>query len=89
MHRPAHVGGCEATDEVVLEGLDGAFGRVHSVVVGLNKLPLALFGLEERLEGHSCLVVGDVQQGLMPLLDQDVEDALQGVNDGFVLHIWN
>ena len=65
------------------------FGRVHSVIVGFDELPLALLGFEKRLEGRSCLVVGDVEQGPVPLLDQDVEDTLEGVNDGLVLHIQN
>ena len=53
MHRPVHVSGCKATDEVVLEGLDCAFDHIHSVIVGFKELPLALFGFEKRLEGRS------------------------------------
>ena len=33
--------------------------------------------------------VGDVEQGPVPLLNQDVEDMLEGVDDGLVLHIRN
>ena len=40
------VGSAQATDEVVFERLDCAFRRIHSVVVGFQKLPFALVLLE-------------------------------------------
>jgi hypothetical protein len=50
---------------VVLEGLDGSFGRVHSMIVWFNELPLAIFLFEEFLEGLGRLIVSDVQQRLV------------------------
>ena len=41
----------EATDEVVLEGLDHSFCCVHAMIVWLHKLPLAFFLCEEFLRG--------------------------------------
>lgn len=47
----SNVSGAETTDEVVFEGLDGAFCRIRAVVVGFNKLDLSPAGLHEGFYG--------------------------------------
>ena len=44
---PVAVGRAEATDEVVLERLDGPSGRIDAVVCRFDKLPFAVLLLEE------------------------------------------
>ena len=61
MEGPLAVGGAEAADEVVFECLDGAFGRIHTVIGWFDKLPPAIFLFEVGLERCCCLVVGDIQ----------------------------
>ena len=39
---PLAVGGAEAADEVVFEGLDCTFGSVDAVIGGLDELPFAI-----------------------------------------------
>ena len=47
LERPVVVGAAKATDEVVLECLDGALRGVDPVVCRFGKLPLAVFFLEK------------------------------------------
>ena len=68
----------KAADEMVLECLDGAFGRIDLMIVWLHKLSFALLGLEEYLEGRSHLIVGDIEEGMVSLFDKAVEDRLEG-----------
>lgn len=49
---------------MIFEGLDGAFGRVDSVVVWLDKLYGAVVHLHECFDWCCCLIVGDVENGL-------------------------
>ena len=49
------------TDEVVLEGLDGAFCCVDSMVVRLDKLYRSILGSHEGLDGHRSLVICDIE----------------------------
>ena len=71
------------------EGLDDTFCYIHSVIVQWYKLPLTLLGLEEHPEGHSHLVISHINEGMVSFLNKDVEDVLEGVNDGLILDIWN
>ena len=87
MEGPRCVGAAESLDEVILEGLDGSFGGVDTVVVGLNELPAAVFGLEESFERSGGLVVRDVEDGLVSLVFQFLKDGLKRVDDGGVLDV--
>ena len=64
------VGSAQATNEVVFERLDCAFCRIYSVVVGLHKLSFAFVLLEVSFERLDCLIVCDIELGLMSLVDQ-------------------
>ena len=72
---------------MVLEGLDGSFGRVHSMIVWFNELPLAIFLFEEFLEGLGRLIVSDVQQRLVSLGYQCFVYVLKRLDDRVVRDI--
>ena len=58
----------EGTDEMVLEGLYCAFGRVDPVIVGFDEQEIALLCGEEAFNLSACLIVHHVQFIVKPLL---------------------
>jgi hypothetical protein len=52
---------CEGTDKVILERLNGAFGRVNLMVVRLNEHEFTIFAGEEFLNLLGPLIVHHVQ----------------------------
>ena len=63
MDGPVGVCGSKAADKMVLECLDGAFGHIESMDIWFHEFQFAFRGLEENLEGRSCLIVGDIGEG--------------------------
>ena len=84
---PIGISGGKAAYEMILEGLDGTFCCIYLVVIWFHELPFTLFRLEKNLEGHSCLIVCDIEEGPVPLVDKDLEDALEGGDNGVVFYI--
>jgi hypothetical protein len=58
----------EGTDEMVLEGLYCAFGRVDLVIVGLDEQEIALLCGDEAFDLMACLIVHHIQFIVKPLL---------------------
>ena len=81
------VGCAQATDEVVLERLDCAFCRIDLVVVWLHKLPFAFVLLEVSFERLDCLIVCDIELGLMSFVNELCKNLVKCLNDGCVLQI--
>jgi hypothetical protein len=50
----------KGTDKVILEGLNGAFSGIHTVVVGFHKDEIALILGEELFNLSACLIIRDV-----------------------------
>ena len=81
------IGGSHAADEMIFECLDSPFCCIDTVVIWFHKLPFKFFGLEENFEGCSCLIVCDIEEGLVPFVDKDIEYALKGGDDGDIFDI--
>lgn len=75
------VGGAEATDEVIFEGLDGAFSGVDPVIVGFDKLNGAVAGGNKSFDGNRCVIVCDVEGGSKSFCGEVVEYCGEGSND--------
>jgi hypothetical protein len=50
----------KGTDKGILEGLNGAFGGIHMVVVGFLEEEITLILGEEPFDLSACLIVHDV-----------------------------
>ena len=79
----------KATDEVVLECLDGPFCRVHTVIVWLYELPLAFLLLQKYLEWLGRLIIRDIQEWFVPLGHKRFVDLLERLDDRFICDIWD
>ena len=79
------VGGAESTDEVVFEGLDGAFCGVDAMVVGFNKLNCTVSGGDKFFDGSRSLVICDVEGRSESFFCECVEDVAEGCNDVITL----
>ena len=79
----------KATDEVVLERLDGSLSRVYSVIVWLYELPFAFFLLQKYLEWLGRLIICDIQEWLVPLGHKRLVDLLERLDDRIIRHVWD
>ena len=70
------VGAAESGDEVILEGSDGAFGYVATMVTGWYKLIVDCFLLHEVLEDFGAFVVKSLKDGSKARLEKLLVDCL-------------
>ena len=80
-----HVCCAQATDEVVFECLNCVFCRIDLVVVRLHKLPFAIVIFEVSFERLDCLIVRDIELGLMSFVDELCKDLVKCLDDSCVL----
>ena len=55
-----HVGGSESTIETILEGLNGPFSGIDTVIAGFDELELAFLWGAVQFDCLHCLIVHDV-----------------------------
>ncbi len=79
------VGGTESTDEVVFEGLDGAFRGVDAMIVGFDELNCTVSGGDKFLDGSRSLVICDIEGGSESFFREGVKDVAEGSNDVITL----
>jgi hypothetical protein len=60
--------GAKTTDKVILESLNCAFSGVDAKIVWLDELDRAILLLHECLDGRGSLIVGDIEDGFIPLV---------------------
>ena len=79
----------ENTDEVILEGPDGAFGRVTTMVTGWYELVVDFFLLHEFLEDFGAFIVKPLKDGSKTGLEEPLVYCLVCCKDSgarFALH---
>lgn len=80
LKREIRIGCAETADEVVLEGLDCAFGGVCAVIVWFNELDLASVGGYEGFDCGCGLVVSNGEGGFETARGEAVVDRGVGVH---------
>ncbi len=75
----------KGTYKVVLKGLNGAFGGIHTVVVGFHEEEIALILGEEPFDLSACLIVHDVQFDNFDLCSPGTQIVFIAFKDGGVL----
>lgn len=63
LEREVDVHGAESTNEVVFEGLDGAFCGVDAMIVGFDELNCTVLGGDTFFDGSRSLVICDIEGG--------------------------
>ena len=87
MEGPVAVGQAEATDEVILEYLDGLLGCIDAVICWFKKLPFAVLLLEEGFDRLHTLIVCHVECWLVSFIFEFVEDGLKGGDDLIIIKV--
>ena len=82
------ISGRQATDEVVLERLDGSFCCVDAMIRGFDKLPLASLSFQEGFDGSCCVVVCHVEFWFVAFGLEFVEHFFECCDDCSVFDVW-
>lgn len=77
LERKVGVCDAESADEVSLECLNGLFGSIFVVVVGLDKLDCAILLLHEFFHWGYCLIVCDIESRLEAFISEQLEYTLK------------
>ena len=62
------ISGAKAANKMVFERLNRSFGGVDAMVVRFDELDRAFVLLHECFDGCSGLIVGDIEDGFIPLV---------------------
>ena len=68
----------EPADKMVLERLNGTFGGIHAMIVGLDKLDRSVVLLHEGFDWRGCLIVGDVEHWGVSLVREQLMHLCKG-----------
>jgi hypothetical protein len=82
MEREVRVGAAQASDEVVLESADGAFGRIGTVKTRRDELEVDVLIVEELPESSGALVVEALELGAEAGTNELIVDGLVRGEDG-------
>jgi hypothetical protein len=82
VEQEVRVGAAQASDEVILEGADGAFGRIGAVKTRRDELDVDMLVAEELLESSGALVVEALELGAEPSANEPIVDGLVRGKDG-------
>ena len=66
-----------AADEVIFEGLNGPLGCIDAVIVWFDELHIAVVGLHKCFDWGRCLIVGDIENGLVTFVCKHVMDLFE------------
>jgi hypothetical protein len=82
VEREVRIGAAQASDEVVLESADGAFGRIGAVNTRWDELEVNVFIVEELPESSGALVVEALELGAEAGTNKPIVDGLVRDEDG-------
>jgi hypothetical protein len=82
VEREVGVGAAQASNEVVLEGANGAFGRIGAVKTRRDELEVDVLVEEELLESSGALVVEALELGAEASANEPIVDGLVRGEDG-------
>jgi hypothetical protein len=85
LEREVDVGGAESTDEVVFEGLDGAFRGIDAMIVGFDELNGTVSGGDKLFDGSRGLVICDIEGWRKSFFLEGVEDVAESCDDVLTL----
>ena len=77
----------QAGYDVILGRLDGRFGCVDSMIVGLDQLNVGTLASDVFLYGSTAFIVKDMELGLVLVHDEEVVDVFERLDHAFIQSI--